>query len=34
VGNLNEEGRPLEGPTRIAVRAMFRLIEIISRHAG
>ncbi len=34
VGNLDEEGRLLEGPTRIAIRAMFRLIEIISRHAG
>jgi hypothetical protein len=34
VGNLDEEGCLLEEPTRLAVRAMFKLIEIICRYAG
>lgn len=33
VGNIDEEGRLLEKPTRMAVKAMFKAIEIISRYA-
>lgn len=33
VGNLDEEGRLLEGPTRLAVRGMFKIIEILARYA-
>lgn len=34
IGNLDEEGRLLELPTRLSVKAMFKAIEIISRYAG
>jgi len=34
IGNLDEEGRLMEIPTRMAIRAMFKAIEIISRYAG
>lgn len=34
VGNLDEEGKLLESPTRMMVRAMFKAVEIISRTAG
>ena len=34
VGNLDEEGRLLEAPTRLMLKAMFKSIEIISRYAG
>lgn len=34
VGNLDEEGKLLEDPTRKMVRAMFKAVEIISRTAG
>ncbi|MFO8035705.1 MAG: hypothetical protein R6U57_03655 [Anaerolineales bacterium] len=34
LGNLDEDGNLLEDPTRLAVRALFKIIEIISRHAG
>jgi hypothetical protein len=34
VGNLDEEGKLLEQPTRMAVRACFKAIEIICRYAG
>ncbi|HPH96342.1 MAG TPA: hypothetical protein PKW33_07110 [Anaerolineaceae bacterium] len=34
VGNVDEEGRLMEGPTRMAVKAMFKAIEIIARTAG
>ena len=33
VGNLDEEGRLLEVPTRLAVRGMFKIIEILARYA-
>ena len=34
IGNVDEEGRLIELPTRMSVRAMFKAIEIISRYAG
>ena len=34
VGNLDEEGRLLERPTRLAVRGMFKIMEILGRYAG
>jgi hypothetical protein len=34
IGNLDEEGRLLETPTRLSLRAMFKAIEIIARYAG
>jgi hypothetical protein len=34
VGNLDEEGKLLEKPTRMITRAMFKAIEIIARTAG
>ncbi len=34
IGNLDEDGNLLEIPTRMSVRAMFKSIEIIGRHAG
>jgi len=34
IGNLDEEGRLLEKPTRLALRGMFKCIEIICRYAG
>ncbi|NPV86096.1 MAG: hypothetical protein HPY45_08820 [Anaerolineae bacterium] len=34
VGNLDDEGRLLERPTRLAVRAMFKSLEVIARYAG
>ncbi len=34
LGNVDEDGRLLEQPTRLALRALFRMIEIVSRHAG
>lgn len=34
LGNLDEDGRLLEKPTRLALRGLFKSIEIISRHAG
>lgn len=34
VGNMDEEGRLMEPATRLAVRAMFKSIEIISRYSG
>ncbi len=34
VGNIDEEGRLLEIPTRLMVKGMFRLIEIICRYSG
>jgi hypothetical protein len=34
VGNLDEKGRLIEKPTRLAVRAMFKAVEIIARYAG
>ncbi len=33
VGNLDEEGKLLEQPTRMAVMAMYKAVEIISRYA-
>lgn len=34
IGNIDENGRLMEKPTRMAVRAMYKIIEIISRYAG
>lgn len=34
LGNLDEEGRLLEEPTRLMIKAMYKAIEIISRYAG
>ena len=34
VGNLDDEGKLLEQPTRMMLRAMFKAVEIISRMAG
>jgi hypothetical protein len=34
IGNLDEEGRLLELPTRLSVKAMFKSLEIICRYAG
>jgi len=34
LGNVDEDGRLLEQPTRLALRGLFRMIEIVSRHAG
>ncbi len=34
IGNLDDEGRLMEKPTRMSIRAMFKAIEIISRYAG
>ncbi|HZW03840.1 MAG TPA: hypothetical protein VFF68_07930 [Anaerolineaceae bacterium] len=34
IGNLDVDGRLIEAPTRLAVKAMFKIIEIISRYAG
>ncbi len=34
LGNLDEDGNLLEIPTRLALRGLFKSIEIISRHAG
>ncbi len=34
LGNLDEEGRLLERPTRLMIRGMFKVIEILARYAG
>ncbi|MCJ7623122.1 MAG: hypothetical protein MUO76_06440 [Anaerolineaceae bacterium] len=34
LGNVDEDGRLLETPTRLALRGLFRSIEIVSRYAG
>lgn len=34
IGNIDEEGKLLELPTRLSVKAMFKSIEVISRYAG
>lgn len=34
IGNLDEEGRLIELPTRLSVRAAFKSVEVISRYAG
>jgi len=34
VGNIDEEGKLLEKPTRLCVRGMFKIIEILSRYSG
>ena len=34
VGNLDEDGNLMEGPTRLIVRCCFKAVEIISRYAG
>lgn len=34
LGNLDEDGRLLENPTRMAVKGMFKAIEIVSRWGG
>lgn len=34
VGNIDEEGRLIELPTRLSVKAMFKAIEVICRYAG
>jgi len=34
LGNVDEEGRLLEKPTRLALRALFKTVEIVSRWAG
>lgn len=33
VGNINEEGQLIEAPTRMAVKSMFKSVEIICRYA-
>lgn len=34
LGNVDQDGRLLEQPTRLALRGLFKMIEIVSRHAG
>lgn len=34
LGNVDEDGRLLEIPTRLALRGLFKMIEIVARHAG
>lgn len=34
LGNIDEEGRLMEKPTRLMIRGMFKVMEILSRHAG
>jgi len=34
VGNLDEEGRLLEAPTRMAVKGYFKSMEIIAKYAS
>ena len=34
LGNLDEDGRLIEHPTRLAVRGLFKTIEIVCRYAG
>ncbi len=34
LGNLDEDGSLIEQPTRLAVRGLFKTIEIVSRYAG
>lgn len=34
LGNVDGDGRLLEQPTRLALRGLFKMIEIVSRHAG
>lgn len=34
LGNVDVDGRLLEEPTRLALRGLFKMIEIVSRHAG
>ena len=34
IGNIDEDGRLIEKPTRMAVQAMYKIVEIISRYAG
>lgn len=34
VGNIDEEGRLMEKPTRLMLRGMFKILEIICRYAG
>lgn len=34
LGNVDRDGRLLEEPTRLALRGLFKAIEIVSRHAG
>jgi hypothetical protein len=34
IGNIDEEGKLLELPTRLSVKAMFKSIEVICRYAG
>lgn len=34
LGNLDEHGQLVEGPTRLALRGLFKAIEIVSRCAG
>lgn len=34
LGNVDPDGRLLEAPTRLALKGLFRMIEIVSRHAG
>lgn len=34
LGNVDEDGRLLEQPTRLALRALFKTVEIVSRWAG
>jgi hypothetical protein len=34
VGNIDENGKLIEAPTRIAIRALFKIIEIVSKYGG
>jgi len=34
LGNIDEEGQLIEKPTRLMIRGMFKVIEILSRYAG
>lgn len=34
LGNVDKDGRLLEEPTRLALKGLFKMIEIVSRHAG
>ena len=34
LGNVDEDGNLLEGPTRLALRGLFSMVELVSRYAG
>ena len=34
MGNVDEDGRLIEAPTRLALRGLFKMVEIVSKYAG